>query len=196
MDWLFVLKDKGTSNQGWWLKISSLEELLEYIKITNPTKYGHVFENYLYDKEYGATTISHGPHLKEAPLTYAVVNYADRMKREHDGNGLTILQAIEGFAGMVAQNQWREIQESGAIYINSVGGYHGAHPSDKTYNFIRRKELVFPDFKRNEIRIKQFPGGEHFYAYIDDLQVRDGDTLKWDTYDAAYEMALSIIDES
>lgn len=26
----FVLKDKGTNNQGWWLKINSIEELQEY----------------------------------------------------------------------------------------------------------------------------------------------------------------------
>lgn len=26
----FVLKDKGTNNQGWWLKISSIKELQEY----------------------------------------------------------------------------------------------------------------------------------------------------------------------
>lgn len=25
-DFLFVLKDKGTKNQGWWLKISSADE--------------------------------------------------------------------------------------------------------------------------------------------------------------------------
>lgn len=29
-DFLFVLKDKGTKNQGWWLKISSADELCAY----------------------------------------------------------------------------------------------------------------------------------------------------------------------
>ena len=159
-NWLFVLKDKGTSNQGWWLKLQTLDELIEYLKLMYPGRFGHVLENYMYDKEYGALSISHGPHLKEAPITDAVVRYADRVKRENGGKGLNIFQAIEGFAGMVAQNQWREIQESGAIYINSVGGYHGYYPGDTEYNFIRRKELVWPDFKKDEIRIKQFPGGE------------------------------------
>ena len=30
MKYRFVLRDKGTSLQGWWLKISTLEELLNY----------------------------------------------------------------------------------------------------------------------------------------------------------------------
>ena len=32
MKYTFVLKDKGTINQGWWLKISSLSQLEDYIK--------------------------------------------------------------------------------------------------------------------------------------------------------------------
>ena len=44
--------------------------------------------------------------------------------------------------------------------------------------------------------MKQFPGGEHYYAYIGDMQVRDGDTLKWNSYQEAYEMALSLLEEN
>ena len=79
--------------------------------------------------------------------------------------------------------------------INSVGGYYRYYPTDKEYAFVRRKELIFPDFKKDDIRIKQFPGGEHYYAYIGDMQVRDGNTLKWDSYQDAYEMALSLLEE-
>lgn len=46
------------------------------------------------------------------------------------------------------------------------------------------------------MEVKSFPGGDHFYAYIGDMQVRDGDILKWDTYDEAYNQALSILDEN
>ena len=35
--------------------------------------------------------------------------------------------------------------------------------------------------------------GEHYYAYIDKMQVRDGDTLKWDTYKETYTHALAIV---
>ena len=35
--------------------------------------------------------------------------------------------------------------------------------------------------------------GNHYYAYIDDVQVRDGDKLKWDSYDEAYSYASSLV---
>ena len=59
MEWLFVMKDRGTHNAGYWLKISSVDELVEYIKITNPTRYGKAFENYVFGKDYGGITNSH-----------------------------------------------------------------------------------------------------------------------------------------
>lgn len=152
-DFLFVLKDKGTNNQGWWLKISSADELCAYYEEIVPTRYGKVFENYLYGKEWNWAHPSfknteHSKYLGEAE-----------------------------------------------IYINPVGGYHG-YSGDKEYAFVRRKNIIFPDFKKEHIRVKSFPGGDHFYAYIGDMQVRDGDVLKWDTYEDAYNQALSILDKN
>ena len=194
MEWLFVMKDRGTHNAGYWLKISSVDELVEYIKITNPTRYGKAFENYVFGKDYGEITNSHGPHLDAEPLTQAIVRNAQNMKSKYD-TAMNIFQAIESFSSMVAMNILNSLQETGAIYINRVGGYHGYYKDSKENGFVRRKELVFPDFKKDEIRIKKFSNGEHYYAYIDDMQVRDGDTLKWNTYEEAYKQAISFIEE-
>lgn len=193
MEWLFVLKDKGTRNQGWWLKISNVDELCAYISEVDPTRYGKVFENYVMGKEWNDyhpafKNKNHSPHFNSVPLTDAIVKYGA-------SNGLKIASAIDSFRAMVAFQQLESIRENGAIYINRVGGYHGYYAGDKEYAFIRRKELVFPQFKKDEIRIKQFPNGEHYYAYIDDMQVRDGDILKWDTYEEAYNRALEMIEK-
>lgn len=51
-EWTFVLRDKGTHNQGWWLKISSVDELIAYMQETNPGRYGKVLENHVYNKQY------------------------------------------------------------------------------------------------------------------------------------------------
>ena len=29
----FVLKDKGTHNEGWWLKVSNVDELADYYEL-------------------------------------------------------------------------------------------------------------------------------------------------------------------
>ena len=194
MEWLFVMKDRGTHNAGYWLKISSVDELVEYIKITNPTRYGKAFENYVFGKDYGGITNSHWPYLDAEPLTQAIVMNEQNMKSKYD-TAMNIFQAIESFSSMVAMNMLNSLQETGAIYINRVGGYHGYYKDSKENGFVRRKELVFPDFKKDEIRIKKFSNGEHYYAYIDDMQVRDGDTLKWNTYEEAYKQAIYFIEE-
>lgn len=60
-------------------------------------------------------------------------------------------------------------------------------------NFCRRDELIFPNFQISDIRIKQFDKGQHYYAYVGDMQVRDGDVLKWNTYDEAYTRACALV---
>ena len=187
MEYLFVLKDIGTSNQGWWLKISSIKELLNYHKLTESI-WGDVLDNYLSSKSYGGSG-SHCDNVKCDSLTNAVVmNAANK--------GLTIFEGIRSYKMELVLNQAKEIKESGAIYINRLGGYHGAYEGDNDKVFVRRKEMVFPEFKRGEIRIKKFSGGAHYYAYIDDMQVRNGDKLKWDSYAEAYEYAASIVNKA
>lgn len=189
--WTFVLKDKGTNNQGWWLKILTIEELGKYYEQTYGVRYGKVFENFVYGKEFndirkGSPSNRHMLHHQEATLTECIVNYASR-------NNLTILQGISRFVLEVVQTQIECIRENGAIYINRVGGYHSAYENEPKYDFVHREKLIFPDFKQNQIRIEKFPYGNHFYAYIGDTQVRCGDVLKWNTYEEAYKCALEYV---
>lgn len=183
----FVLKDKGTSNQGWWLKISSADELCDYYELTLPTRNGRVVENYTYGKEWNAyhpsiKNESHCPHRKEAALTDAVVRYASE-------RNYSIIQALNSFTAMVAEQQLDTIRECGAIYVNRMGGYHGYYEKDKEYAIVKREKLVFPKFDKNDIRIEKFPYGAHYYAYVGDVQVKDGTTLKWNTYEEARRQA-------
>lgn len=187
MEYLFVFKEGG-----WWLKISSLEELIEYHEQTNGKRYGNVLDNFIQGKEFnlmrkGQPTNTHMPHYKEANLTMAIAYHASN-------NKMSIIESISDYIGTIARNQLRDLMDYGAIFINRFGGYHG--DVDQSFNkFVRRKQLVFPDFKENEIRVEQFPNGKHYYAYIGDTQVRDGDILKWDTYKEAYKKALEYIRE-
>lgn len=178
MDYTFVLKDKGTDNQGWWLKISNVNQFIDYLEQTTSTRNGKMFEDYWSHR--GDVT-----HCRTD--TYCVAKHSER-------NNLSFLQGLNSFSQMVALQQLKTIEETGCIYINRVGGYHGSYEGEPKYDFCRRKELVFPDFKKDQIRIKRFTGGEHFYAYIDDTQVRDGDVMKWNTYDEAMEKALMYLD--
>lgn len=58
------------------------------------------------------------------------------------------------------------------------------------------KNWYFRISKKNDIRIKKFPYGNHYYAYIGDMQVKDGNIIKWNTYEDAHRAALSVLDVS
>jgi hypothetical protein len=186
MKYKFVLKDKGTNNQGWWLQLSNVDELIAYLEEVAPTRYGNAFENYIYGKEFDETSKNHSPHSREVELTSAIGQYA-RMRET------TFIQALIMFRNEVALRQMHEIEEHGSIFINRAGGYHSASEYDKCYDVVYRDNLIFPQFHKNDIRVKKFPYGQHYYAYIDDLQVKDGDTMKWNTYEEAYAQAEKLV---
>lgn len=185
MKWHFVMLDKGTKNQGWWLKITTFEELSSYWEQTDE-KWTMVLENYLKDKSFHPELVTHGPHLKYMPLTMAVVLYGERHGQNH------IAPAIAHYASQQNLNMYNALREYGTIYINKNGGWHMA-TDQKSDAFVYRSDLVFPSYTQNNIKVLQFPNGDHWYAYLDDMQVRDGDVLKWDTYDEAYENAKGFI---
>ena len=55
--------------------------------------------------------------------------------------------------------------------------------------------MIFPTFCRSDIRAEQFKGGKHWYAYIGDMQVRNGDIMKWDTEEEARRAAEKLVTE-
>lgn len=179
------MKDKGTHNQGWWLRIQSMEELLDYLELTYPTQSSRIIQNYLNDKS-GLDI----PHPESESLTQAVVLYGQQ------NPGFTIYQAIAGFNATRVTHLVKNLEEYGTVYINCVGGSTFKY-NDIEYAVVRRNNLVWPYYKEEDVRVKKFDGGTHWYAYIGDVQVKQGtgnDTImKWDTYDEAYQAALSYI---
>lgn len=198
MSFMFVLKDKGTTNQGWWLKISNIAEYIEYKKnAKSPLVDG--FNSALNSQEFG------GPSRESWQLLHAVGITSVHLKPHVNNAGYLV--------GMHAQNNQISLAESAVqleidqddqivkllnegynIYFNRNGGWHFG--KNDYSDWYRSEKLVFPKFKKNQIKIEKFPMGKHYYAYIDNVQVHDGDTLKWNTYDEAYNYALSLADNS
>jgi hypothetical protein len=80
------------------------------------------------------------------------------------------------------------------IYYDADGNWStDEHVAD---NFLYRKFLEFPHFTEDDIAIKSFNDGTHSYARLGDLEVREGDVVKWDTFDEAYQACLRIIGQS
>ena len=175
MEYLFVY-----INGAWCLKINELDQLFDYYEKTD-SKWSAEFYNLITSKEFG----SGDKHA--TTLAYAIGQYGANRK-------LNPIQATQDFRATVMKNQLDALLEYGEIYINRNGGYFFKTSEKKEYTqFVRRKELIFPEYRCEDIRIKQFTGGEHWYAYIGDLQIKDGDIVKWDTYEEAFKKATTLV---
>ena len=194
IDYLFVMDNKG----GWWLKIDSMKKLMDYFEHTLPGKYEgaiNLYRKILLEKSKDETVLEHimGKPLAERielmngndyQLMYAAILLAE--KQEH----MTLLDGFRLLNFELGEVTIRDLKENGAVYFNSKGGrtYEVA-----TKQFCRRKNLIFPQYVESDIRISRFTGGKHYYAYVGDMQIREGEKMKWDSYEEAYQKACEII---
>lgn len=169
--WLFLLVDKGTPDAAWWLKITSAEQLLTYLSRTDG-RYGRAYENWLKDKEYHPELASHGPHPAEAPLA-ALLHYYSINRG---------LGAVSGIMGLKADTDGAmldALRRDGCVFINRNGGWntgregrpYGKYDGD----FVRLDAPVWPSLGEADIRLSRFPGGEHWYAHVGPVEVRNQD---------------------
>lgn len=183
--WLFVLCNKNTNLAGWWLKLASYKELNNYLALTN-SRYGRAFENYLQDSFYQPSIVGHGPYIQEGELTYAA--YLKGVNRQQ-----SFVDAITDLANETAANMFTAIQSHGAVYINKCGGWNWDPGIHEDGDFVRRDKLVWPDFEMSDIRISQFPGGQHFYAHVGNTQVTKNGQRRFNTRKDAEMAAVAYL---
>lgn len=183
-EWTFVLLDKDTRNAGWWLKIKSVPELLEYLELTN-SKYAKAFENLEHDKAYRPELATHGPNPHETGLAmYAWLRGANR--------DMSAVRSLCSIASETAEDMLGMLSEHGTLYVNAVGGYN-AHGRETPGAFCHRHTLAWPEFTEADIKISRFPGGTHWYARVGTVAVRDGDKAKFDTRTGAMAAAMAYL---
>lgn len=188
MEYLFIF-DK--ESEGWWLKIDSVEELANYHAKVSSNPFAGAMEMYL--KQGHPYDILDKLDIKERIEMQMNPDFKrlQMMVMQAEKNNSTILDGVILSRLEIGEGQLRTLNEFGSIFINCVGGYTFGLEFDQ---FVRRREFVFPNFKESDIRIKRFEGGQHFYAYIGDMQVRAGENLKWDSHNEAYEAAVALIE--
>ncbi len=187
--WTFILAEDKES-RGWWLKITDPEQLLEYHEKTDGARYegvirnraeGRRLEDMTMEERIAATLEGNRNFLYEQ----AAVMIAGR-------SGGSFIDGIKGLQLETFQSELRNIREYGAVFMNRVGGHTFLL---KYSQFVHRKEPIFPSYRREDIRVRRFEGGSHFYAFVGDMQVRKGDTLKWNTLEAARKAAEAVLEE-
>lgn len=179
----------------WWLKLTDAEQIIDYHNKTD-NRYEGAIKLYMKFKEEGKEwyNLLEGMPLEERIKTmeskdFKYLQCAIIKAKQVEG---TIFDGFRCLNMEIGAGELATIREHGAVFINPAGGHTWGI---ETVQFCRRKQLVFPQYSREDIRLKQFNGGRHWYAYIGDMQIRDGDCLKWNTRAAAQEAAEAMFSE-
>ena len=106
---------------------------------------------------------------------------------------MSIVEALSYMREDVIETQLSAIRKGHTIYINDASGYN--------FNiipefYVLQKTISFPHWTEKDIRIKQWgeeAKGSHYYAYVGDVEVHDGDIIKWDSFQEAYDVAKRYI---
>lgn len=176
MSYTFVYNKKD----GWWLKISSLRELMIYWET-----YTDLFEKSL---EKLPKTKEFGCGMEHADTIDTMIGFYARSHK------ITFEEAKTDLLCYIKKEQYKALNENGFIFINRKHGWNAV--DRETEQFVHRRNLVFPDVKNGKIKIEKFPLGNHYYVFVDDIQLRNGDTLKWNTPEEAKEFVDNFIKEN
>lgn len=175
-DWLFVCRERN-GKFSWWLKLSSETEVLVFFSENNC--FDHDKNHY--------KKVDGWSHDDRTTMTHTEFGgVAQHFSRFYD---CSIDDAYALLGVRQLETMLRMLHDTGAVYVNRNMGVNGESSGFKTIGFVRKETLEFPRYYDTDIQIKRFDDGKHYYAYIGDTQVRDGDVLKWTTYEEAYRQA-------
>lgn len=178
----------------WWLRIESSDQLMDYIKSTTEQRFGMSMLRVADRAANGNTKDWHNRH----PV-------ADAIETLWKGSGENLMETTGRLMNACHNTYFELLREKGFVDINSVGGCNSFTPHPKAVEY--REKLIFPHYTEKDIAIKTWeltdkqnyinrgPGYKyHYYAYLGDIQLKDGDKEKWDTYAEALEFAKSFLE--
>ena len=171
-----------TPAHEWYCKITTLEQLLCYWdNVFNP-RMRKALDSIRESKEFGRG-MSHCDTLQALIGFKWKANPSMGFEEAHDDIVYDTRKA-----------QYQALSNYGAIYINKKMGWNW-EPKE-TEQFIHKNEFTFPVMAEDKLKIEQFPLGTHWYVFIDGVQLRKEDNLKFDTYDEAYEFAKEYLPQT
>lgn len=167
-----------TPQKTWWLKLTTMEQLQEYWKQVFDPKMQQTLSTISDTREYG-----NGQH------------HCDNL---HDLIGVLAQHKRVSFTDSHSQvlldmrtSQEQALRKHGTIYINRDLGWNVG--SKEVEQFVHRNSFDFPVMKADRVKIERFPYGTHYYVFIDGVQLRCGNDVKFATEQEALKFAQKYI---
>lgn len=160
------------SEGAWYLKISDLEGLQQYWEEFSK-KIQQETSTIIETKEYG-----HGMNHATA-IQMAIV-----MKARNVGDFVSNEEASHDILCDTRKMQYQAVISGRDVYVNRNFGWNAV--PKKAEQFVHKSEFSFPRMLDNLVKIEKFPMGQHYYLFIDGVQIRrNEEELKFDSYDEA-----------
>lgn len=125
----------GDKNAGWWLTVTSLEQLYAYHEWYG-IHYEHALDNIRTGKEFNNDTLHHSKYMSALELAGAIFQIA---KVRH----MSIVDAMIDIRATTLRTQVRALKTHKKIYINRSGGWCW-HLSDEVTDTRLSGSLDFP----------------------------------------------------
>lgn len=176
---------------SWWLKITDKEQLDRYCEIMFPKRFGgEIFKTADYYRH--PEKFSHA----EVTIPCLILNVAK-------SNETSILGATGKIMSECEKTLYSVFERFGFVNINKLGGCNGCSglPDWEEKEVVFQDDLRFPSFNFRDIEVKTYKLDEmrdgvfrdnhnyHYYAFVGGVQVKEGETTKWNTYSEAYNAA-------
>lgn len=171
----------------WMLVIDSIDDLLTYHKDVMSSQIPNAWKNLIEVQEGTAHINSNLARI----INFQVPNF--ETETNHHNKSLLELTVIA--IDKIFNAKADCLLNFGKIYINKNGGFF-PHSKDITVldeMIINDDRMIFPQYSEKDIRIKQWEGGKHYYAYVGDFPVELHGENKWNTEKRAQEMAEAFL---
>lgn len=174
MSYTFICTKENT----WWLKITTIEQLMQYWnEVFNP-KLKEAFETIKETKEFGRG-------MKHCTNIQAAIGFMSR------GEKISYEEAYEKILYDTRIAQYQAIDKGDNIFINKKLGWNSENK--ETEQFVHKQSFEFPVMKKDKLKIERFPLGRHYYVFIDGVQIRQNENLKFNSYEEAERFASKYI---
>lgn len=172
--------DKWTffhNGYAWWLRIESPEQLARYCELTDCERFGGSMMHTAYQRMANRSDFETG--------LSAELDLLSKIRQE------SLLTTTGKLVSDAHYTYFLNLQRCGFVNINRLGGCNSS--SWPMNVVVRRDKLIFPTLSRKDVVIKTWEWGEkekylyrpghqyHWYAYVGDVRLKDGDKDKWDT---------------
>ena len=174
--------NKITIDYDWLLVIESVEDLIMYHDNTMLAQIQPAWDNLL------------KTHKGKAHIA-TVLGRLINIQAEIEGGKKSLIELTSIVSGKVFAAKASALMNFKKIYINKTGGFF-PHSEDVIVldeMIIEDKRLIFPQYTENDIRIKKWDGGKHYYAFVGDFEVEMHGERKWNTEQRAMDMAKAFL---